>query len=114
MSTDRRDGQGLMDFKQALTILRHEHEADDGLLVLFRLSDDVTEERLERFVEVLNVLETHYDGTDVVGKDVAYMVMSFYQTLSASAGHWKVSRPKGLTLKMTMKILIALSGVFAS
>lgn len=103
-----------MDVEQALSILKNEHEADDGLLVLFRLSDDVAEARLDRFVEALSVLEVHYDGKQMVEKDVAYMVLSFYRTLSASAGHWKVSRPKGMTLKMTTRILIALSGIFAS
>ena len=46
-------------------------------------------------------------------KQMAYRVMSFRDTLSASASHWKVSRPEGLTIQRTTKLIIAFSHVFA-
>ena len=102
-----------MKTEDAFALIDHEYEADDGLLIKFRLSDDVETERLERFHEALQTLAEHYDQQTHVESDVVYKIMSLRDTLSASAGHWKVSRPEGLTVQMTTKLIIALSGVFA-
>lgn len=102
-----------MNIDDAFALINHEHEADDGLLIKFRMSDDVKTERLERFLEALEALSEHYDQQSHVEKDLAYKIMSFRDTLSASAGHWKVSRPKGLTIQMTTQLIMVLSSVFS-
>lgn len=45
-----------MKIDDALALINHEHEADDGLLIKFRIGDDVNTERLERFLEALVAL----------------------------------------------------------
>jgi hypothetical protein len=102
-----------MKTEDAFVLIDHEHEAEDGLLIKFRMSDDVETERMERFLEAIDTLSRHYDQQSHAEKDMVYKIMSFRDTLSASAGHWKVSRPEGLTLQMTTKLLIALSSVFS-
>ncbi len=102
-----------MKTEDAFTVFQHEYDADDGLLMKFRMSDDVETERLERFLEALDTLAVHYEGQTHVEKHMAYRVMSFRDTLSASASHWKVSRPEGMSTQMTTKLIIALSHVFA-
>lgn len=103
-----------MNADDAFDLLQREYDADDGLLILFRMSQDVETARLERFIEALNVVTMYYEGQSHVEKHAAYMIMSFHQTLSASAGHWKASRPKGLTVPMTSEIIAALGRVFVS
>jgi len=100
--------------QEALELIHKEYDADDGLLIKFRMSEDVETARLERFHEALETLYTHYETETHVEKHIAYMIMSFRDTLSASAGHWKVSRPEGLSIQMTTKLIIALSRVFGS
>ncbi|MEZ5986137.1 MAG: hypothetical protein R3B94_09315 [Hyphomonas sp.] len=102
-----------MTTEDAFALINYEHDADDGLDVKFRMSDDVETVRLERFLEALEVLTAHYDQQTHVERDMAYKIMSLRDTLSASAGHWKVNRPEGLTVQMTTKLIIALSRVFA-
>lgn len=98
--------------QEAFDLIEREYEADDGLLIKFRMSDDVETERLERFIEALQVLRAHYSTQTHVERHTAYVMMSFRDTLSASAGHWKVSRPEGFSIQMTTKLIIALGGVF--
>ena len=102
-----------MKTEDAFALFEHEYDADDGLFTKFRMSDDVETERLEHFLKALTVLSEHYEGQTHVEKQMAYRVMSFRDTLSASASHWKVSRPEGLTIQMTTKLIIAFSHVFA-
>lgn len=103
-----------MNAEDAFDLLQREYDADDGLLILFRMSQDVETARLERFIEALNALTIYYEGQSHVEKHAVFMIMSFRQTLSASAGHWKVSLPKGLSAPMTSEIIAALGHVFAS
>lgn len=103
-----------MDTREAFELFHHEFEADDGLDCLFRMSADVEPERLERFLEALSVMAEYYEDKAVVEKDVAFKVISFRDTLSASAGHWKVSRPKGMTIQATTALILAFSRIFAS
>lgn len=99
---------------EAITLIEKEYWDDDGLLIKFRMSDDVEIERLECFIVALEGMTAYYADKSHVSKSHAYMIMSFRSTLSASARHWKVSRPEGLSLQMTTKLIIALSGVFAT
>ena len=98
----------------AIALIEKEWDDDDGLLVKFRLSDDVETHRLERFLQALEGLTTHYMGKSHVTKHHAYIVMSFRDTLAASASHWKVSRPEGLSIQMTSKLISTLSSVFGT
>lgn len=99
---------------EAIALIVKEYDADDGLLIKFRMSDDVEPARLERFLEALEGITTHYTGQSHVTKSHAYIIMSFRDTLSASASHWKVSRPEGLTIQMTSKLISTLSSVFGT
>lgn len=103
-----------MTAEDAFAVFNHEYDADDGLLFRFRMSDDVETERLQRFLSALEVMSDHYEGKTHVEKAIAYRVMAFRDTLSASVGHWKVSRPKGMTTNMVTALFIAFSSVFAS
>lgn len=100
--------------KEAILLIEREFEATDGLDVKFRMSDDVETARLERFLEALEKFTAYYERRSQVTKRHAYIIMTFRATLSASASHWKLSRPKGLTPQMTTNLIIALSGVFAT
>ena len=102
-----------MKTEDAFALFNQEYDAADGLLTKFRMSEGVGTERLERFLEALDALAAYYQGQTHVEKQMAYRVMSFRDTLSASASHWKVSRPEGITLQMTTKLIIAFSKVFA-
>lgn len=84
--------------QEAFDLIEREYEAGDGLLIKFRMSDDVKTKRLERFIEALKIISAHYTYQAFVPRHLAYVIMSFRDTLSASAGHWKQSRPEGLTL----------------
>lgn len=99
---------------EAIILIEKEFRDDNDLHTKFRMSDDVDTERLERFIMALEGMTDYYAKQSHVSKSHAYMIMSFRDTLSASAGHWKVSRPKGLTIQMTTRLIIALSGVFAT
>lgn len=98
----------------AFKLINYEYESDDALLLKFRMSDDVDPKRIQAFLEALEVVTEFYEGRAMVSKSIAYRINSFRSTLSASAGHWKVARPKGLPIKTTTALIIALSGVFAS
>lgn len=103
-----------MTAEEAFALFNHEYDDDDGLLLRFRMSDDVETERLQRFLSALEAMSEHYEGKTHVEKSIAYRVMSFRDTLSASVGHWKVSRPEGMTTNMVTALMIAFGRVFAS
>ena len=103
-----------MNIEDAFELINMEFESDDGLDLLFRMSADIEVERLEKFLKALALLQEHYTGRDLMEKDIAYKLFSFYTTLNASAGHWKVSRPEGLTVKTVSAIYIAISGIFST
>ena len=101
-----------MNIKQALALLHEEYGSDDGLLILFRLSSDVEEEKFDSFVRALKIIEGHYQDQALIEKDLVYRLLSFYTTLNASARHWKVSRPKGLSVKAVYDLNMAILDVF--
>lgn len=103
-----------MDIKQALDIINQEYDRDDGLLIEFRMSADVDAARLEQFIEAVGVIDKYYEDKTLIEKDLVYRLLSFYTTLNASAGHWKVSRPKGLDKKTVFEINMVILDVFAS
>ena len=103
-----------MNIEQALAVIETEYGSDDGLLLLFRMSADTKPEKLDAFLAAIKVVTEHYTGQDMIEKDLAHKIMSFYQTLTASAGHWKVGRPEGLDIRTTSNLIIALTGVFAT
>ena len=103
-----------MTYDEALALIEEEYDDSDGLLIKFRMSDDVETARLERFMEALDGITAHYTGQSHITKRHAYMIMSFRDTLSASASHWKVSRPEGLTIQMTSNLISKLSSVFGT
>lgn len=103
-----------MTFADAVTLIHHEHEADDGLLTLFRLSEDVEPERVGAFLGALKCVADYYSGRTEIDKQIAYEVFSFYQVLTASAAHWKASRPDGMAIDVTTALILALNNVFSS
>lgn len=103
-----------MNTQEAFAVIHKEFDSDDGLDLLFRMSADIEVERLEKFLKALALLQEHYTGRALMEKDIAYKLFSFYTTLSASAGHWTVSRPEGLTVKTVSAICIAISGIFST
>lgn len=100
--------------EEAFALFHAEHDGDDGLLLGFRLSNDVDPARVEALLAALAVMESYYTGRDVIEKNVAYKLLSFRITLSGSAGHWKVSRPEGLDIKTTTKLGIAFGSILAT
>ena len=103
-----------MNIKQALALINEEYVSDEGLLMLFRLSSDVEEQKLERFMQALKIIESHYQDEVLIEKDLVYRLLSFYTTLNASARHWKVNRPKGLTAETVFDINAAILDIFAT
>ncbi len=100
-----------MDIAEALALIEQE-EADDGLLLLFRMSHDIPEQKLDKFIEALGVIENHYQGIRLIEKELVNKLLWFYRTLSASASHWKVSHPKGLTPQRVFEVNKAILDVF--
>ena len=103
-----------MNTRQALAVIHEEYDSDEGLLVLFRLSSDIEEERLEIFIRALKSVEDYYQDKTLVEKDLVYKLLSFQTTLNASERHWKVSRPQGLTAQAVYNINMAIYDIFAS
>ena len=101
-----------MKIKEALELIKKESESKDGLCLLFRMSADISEERLDVFIEALNVIENHYQGKEFMEKELVYKLTSLQQTLWASSGHWKVSHPEGLTPKKVFQIHNAILDIF--
>ncbi len=102
-----------MNITEPKTLIDSEFSADNGLDVLFRLSADVEQERIARFIEALQTIEAHYQNEPYIERDLVYKLFSFHQTLQASARHWKVSRPEGLDSKTCFKIFTAIRDIFA-
>jgi len=101
-----------MKIKEALALIKKEFESDDGLDVLFRMSSDISVERLDIFIDALKVIENHYQGKEFMEKELVYKLISLQQTLWASSGHWKVSHPAGLTPKKVFQINNAILDIF--
>jgi len=53
---------------EAIGLIEKEYDTDDGLLIKFRMSDDVETARLERFLEALEGMAAHYTGQSHVTK----------------------------------------------
>lgn len=103
-----------MIIKDALALINHEHDSDEGLDLLFRMSADIQPERLEHFIAALKVIETHYTGKVMIEKDLVYKLVGFYRTLSSSARHWTASRPEGLTRKAVHDVNMAILNIFST
>lgn len=103
-----------MKIKEAKALIKQEEESESGLLILFRMSEDVSEERLDKFIEALRTIEQYYQGELLIEKALVNQLMWFYRTLNASAGHWKVIHPKGLTPGKVFEIQSSILDVFAS
>ncbi len=102
-----------MNITEAKTLIENEFTSDNGLDVLFRLSADIENERISIFIEALQTIEAHYQNEPYIERDLVYKLFSFHQTLQASAGHWKVSRPEGLDSKTCFKIFATIRAIFA-
>lgn len=103
-----------MTIDEAFAIFHCEHDADECLLLDFRLSNDVDPKRINAFLDALAVMEDYYTGRDMIEKNVAYKLMSFKSTLSVSAKYWTACRPEGLDIKTTSALVIALGSIFAT
>ncbi|MFC5048413.1 hypothetical protein ACFSTE_13745 [Aquimarina hainanensis] len=103
-----------MTVTEAKNLIHHEHESDEGLDVLFRMSADIEEERITIFIQALCCLEEYYADKNTIPKELAYQLFSMNGTLKASMGHWKAERPKGLDHDSCWKILDGIRNVFSS
>lgn len=99
---------------EALALINHEHDSDDGLDLLFRMSADIEPARIKRFIAALKIIETHYTGKQMIEKNLVYKLVGFYRTLSSSARHWTATRPEGLTVKTVHNINMAILGIFST
>lgn len=103
-----------MNLQEAKKYITKEYESDYGLDTLFRLSYDVEEERIAQFIQALQCLQEHYAEKPIIEKRVAFQLFSINETLKASMGHWKVSRPKGLDHDTCWKIIDSIRRIFSS
>ncbi|MFD2562871.1 hypothetical protein [Aquimarina rubra] len=102
-----------MDITQAKKLIHKEFNAQNGLDVLFRMSADIEEERITEFLEALKCIEEYYADKKTIEKKLVYQLFSMHQTLKASMGHWKVSRPEGLDKDTCWKIFDGIRSVFS-
>ena len=93
-----------MDITRAKKLIHKEFNAKNGLDVLFRMSADVEEERITEFLKALNCIKEYYTDKKTIEKKLVYQLFSMHQTLQASMGHWKASRPEGLDTDTCFKI----------
>jgi len=101
-----------MKIKEAQALIKKEFESDEGLDILFRMSSDIPEGRLDTFIEALEVIEKHYQGKEFIEKELVYKLTTLQATLNASSGHWKVSHPEGLTPQRVFEINRAILDIF--
>ncbi|MDH7447632.1 hypothetical protein [Aquimarina sp. 2201CG14-23] len=102
-----------MTIEEAKNLIHYEYESDDGLDLLFRMSADVEEERIRNFLEALKSIEQYYADKKTIEKKLVYQLFSMNQTLRASMGHWKASRPEGLDTDTCFKIFDGIRNVFS-
>jgi len=103
-----------MTVEDARKLIHNEYHNKKGLLILFRMSFDVEEERIKEFLKALSYLEEYYTDKKVIEKELVYQLLSLSDTLKASMGHWKVSRPKGLDKDTCWKIIEGIRNIFSS
>lgn len=101
-----------MTIEEAKALFDEEYHSDTGLDMLFRLSADVDSDRISKFISALNCIKKHYSGKEYIERDLVYRLVSISNTLQASSGHWKVSRPEGLDPKTCFEIHQAIRNIF--
>jgi len=102
-----------MTIVEAKALIHKEYSSDNGLDTLFRMSADVEEERIAEFITALACTEQYYANKKTIEKKLVYQLFSMHQTLRASSGHWKVSRPKGLDTDTCFKIYDGIRSIFS-
>ncbi|GAA0718276.1 hypothetical protein GCM10009430_16190 [Aquimarina litoralis] len=98
--------------EEAKKLIHKEYNSQNGLDTLFRMSADVEEKRIEKFIEALQAIEHYYSDKKTISKELVYQLFSMYNTLRASMGHWKVEHPKGLDKDTCWKIFDGIRNVF--
>ena len=101
-----------MTIEEAKKLIHKEYNGDKGLLILFRMSADVEEERINEFLKALRSIEQYYADKKTISKELVYQLVSLSDTLKASMGHWKVERPMGLDKDTCWKIIEGIRSVF--
>lgn len=101
-----------MNIEEARALINDEHDSDNGLDTLFRMSSDIEDERIENFIKALKSIEQHYQNQVFIERDLVYKLVGMSKTLRASSGHWKVSRPEGLDSKTCFEIHSAIHDIF--
>jgi len=101
-----------MNIEEAKKLIHSEYNSQNGLDTLFRMSADVEEKRIVKFLEALKCLEVYYEDKKTISKELVYQLFSMHNTLRASMGHWKVERPKGLDQDTCWKIFEGIRNVF--
>ena len=102
-----------MGIEEAKNLIHHEYESDEGLDLLFRMSADIEEERITAFLKALKCLEEHYKNKSLIERELVYQLYTMGNTLKASMGHWKVSRPEGLDQDTCFKIFDGIRHIFS-
>lgn len=100
--------------EEAKNIIHKEYHSKNGLLILFRMSFDVEEERIKEFLKALSCLEKHYSDKSVIEIELVYQLLSLKDILKASMRYWKVERPLSLDKDTCWKIINGIQNIFAS
>lgn len=102
-----------MTITEAKKLIHKEYTSDTGLDLLFRMSADVEKERISEFIAALKCIEEYYATKSTIEKKLVYQLFSMNQTLRASMGHWKVSRPEGLDQDTCFQIFDGIRSIFS-
>lgn len=106
-----------MNIEEAETFIKREFESDDGLLLQFRMSDDIGEETIEEFLEAINTLQEHYRGKEYIERYLVNALNSLQNTLRASASHWvhrdETFWPEGITRETLFRIYRGIDWIFS-
>lgn len=109
--------KGIVDIEEAKKFIAEEFESDEGLLLQFRLSEDIGEEKIELFLKAIDTLQEHYRGEELIERSLVNALNSLQNTLRASASHWSHREekfwPKGINRYTLFKIYNGIDRVFS-
>lgn len=77
-----------MTFDEAFEFVKFEFEADDGLLIQFRMSEDIGIKKIELFLGAIEAIQMHYKGEKIIDRYLVNILNTLQNTLKASASHW--------------------------
>ncbi len=106
-----------MNFEEAKYFLITEFESDYGLLIQFRISDDVGDEKIDNFIQAIHTMQDYYKGKKLIDRYLVNILNTLSNTLQASASHWtkwdEENWPKGLNIEKLFSICRGIDRVFS-